>query len=57
VSSSADFLIRAKDKRNKKTTGPDDLLPFYIRNEKKKGRCLSLVYIINGEPLAKLEIQ
>jgi len=29
---------------------------FYIRNEKKKGRCLSLEIIIRREPLLNLEI-
>lgn len=30
------------------------VLFFYIRNEKKKRRYLSLEYILGGEPLAKL---
>jgi hypothetical protein len=30
---------------------------FYIRNEKKKGRCLSLVLMLPFQPLVKLGIQ
>lgn len=50
--------MNKSEKHNKKSSDPEWMRCFfYIRNEKKKGRCLSLKWMITPKPLVKLGIQ